>query len=64
LHFHHLILLENFFLFDAATKGATIGAFFLRECGTFVKVILGWAVELFLKDRIVVNVLELSFEVT
>jgi hypothetical protein len=65
VHFRHLILLENFLLLDAATQGASIGAaFFLRQRGAFIDFILGWPVELLLKDRVLVNCLELGLEVT
>jgi hypothetical protein len=60
----HLVLLKNFFLLDAATIGAGIGAFFLGERGTFVEVILNGAVELFFEDRVLVNCLEFGLEVT
>ena len=63
LHFCHLILLEKFLLLDAATKGAAIGAFFLGECGTFIDIILSWAVKLFLEYRVLVDGLELGLEV-
>lgn len=63
LQFITSLLLNSFFLINAASMCAAVNALFLGQCGSRIDVVLVGSMKLLLKDRVLINGLELGLEV-